>query len=598
MLALTATAVYGGNSDVVFETIESLNMKNERIFLGSVRRDNISFDIKHHRELQEAHHDEWKTKVTRDFIVETIEEGNKAIVYCPYKSQIRDLSHGFAEDNILSQIGVYHSEVDKDEKQFTVEDFQTGSKKVILATKAFGMGVDISDIKYVYHYAPSGTLADYVQEIGRCARQKDISGIAKTDFNEKDVKYTKILYGLSSIKQYHARYVLEKLFSIFEKYKRQNFLVSVQDFAYIWGNAKDIDNKVKSTLMLLEKDLLNKFNYNVLIVRPKSLFSKGYLCVKENRAADFEKDFGKYIVKTSSIEQAKRFGGKENYRSSNCITRDIGPTYEIDLKSLWENAFQYISFPSLKHEFFAGTLFKEYKEETFTRYKIFISLKNDKITTVNKIELIFGTIREVLSSFEESYFTKDEFQVRLREKIGDRTLSKRITDLFMSIFSYNSFNLYEYNQNQIGAFLQERNTPEGKRYSVKKNAVQNIITSTIRAIDYLFSDGHSLERESYINTSSDITSDWTMKGAFILEAFKLGSYRLEGGKEPQVFIRINYPTAIRRLAENNEHYSNSLIQNIQKRHEISVDIVSNFLSQEMDTDERWTFIEDYFLGKI
>lgn len=598
MLALTATAVYGGDSDIVFETIESLNMKNERIFLGNVRRDNISFDIKHHKELQEAHHEEWKTKVTRDFIVQTIEEGSKAIVYCPYKSQIRDLSYGFAGDKILSQIGVYHSEVDKDEKQFTVEDFQTGNKKVILATKAFGMGVDISDIKYVYHYAPSGTLADYVQEIGRGARQKDISGVAKTDFNEKDVKYTKILYGLSSIKQYHARYVLEKLFSLFEENKRQNFLVSVQDFAYIWGNAKDIDNKVKSTLMLLEKDLLNKFNYNVLIVRPKSLFSKGYLCVKENRATQFEKDFGKYIANTSSIEQAKRFGGKENFRSSNCITKDIGPTYEVDLKSLWENAFQDISFPSLKYEFFAGTLFKGYEGDTFTRYKIFISLKNDKITTLNKIESIFEIIREVLSSFGENYFTKEEFQNRLREKIGDRALSKRITDLFMSIFSHNPVSLYGYNSYQIGAFLQEKNTKEGIRYSVKKNAVQNIITSTIRAIDYLFSDEQSREKESYINTSGDITNDWTMKGAFILEAFKLGSYRLEGGKEPQVFIRINYPTAIRRLAENNQNYSNGLIQDIQKRHEISVDIVSDFLSQDMDTEERWTFIEEYFLGKI
>lgn len=597
MLALTATAVYGGDSDIVFQTVESLNMKNERIFLGNVRRDNISFDIVHHKELEESNHEEWKTKVTRDFIIKTIGEGNKAIVYCPYKSQIRDLSYGFAGDQILSKIGIYHSEVGKEEKQFTVEDFQSGNKKVILATKAFGMGVDISDIKYVYHYAPSGTLADYVQEIGRCARQKDIEGVAKTDFNEKDLKYTKILHGLSAIRQYHARYVLEKLFSIFEENKRQNFLVSVQDFAYIWGNSKDIDNKVKSTLMLLEKDLLNKFNYYVLIVRPKSLFSKGYLCVKEDRADEFEREYGKYIHKISSIQQAERFGGGGSYRSSEAIVRDIGPTYEIDLKLLWENMFQDISFPSLKHEFFNGTLFKGFEENVFTRYKITISIKNDKITTLAKIESIFEVIKEVLSSFGENYFTKEEFQKKLRDKIGDRVLSKRITDLFMSIFSHNPISMYDSNSYQVGAFLQEKSTKDGVRFKVIKNSVQHVISGTVRAIDSLFEGIDLNEKESFINTKSDISSDWTMKGAFILEAFKLGNYMLEGGKEPQVFIRINYPTAIRRLAENSEKYTNGLIQDIEKRHAISVDIVQDFLSEDLNTDEKWTFIEDYFLGK-
>lgn len=48
------------------------------------------------------------------------------------------------------------------------------------------MGVDISDIDRVYHVAPSGTFVDYIQEIGRAARDKNISGVAATDFNERD----------------------------------------------------------------------------------------------------------------------------------------------------------------------------------------------------------------------------------------------------------------------------------------------------------------------------------------------------------------------------------------------------------------------------
>lgn len=53
---------------------------------------------------------------------------------------------------------------------------------MIVATKAFGMGVDISDIDRVYHVAPSSTFVDYIQEIGRAARDADVQGIAATDY--------------------------------------------------------------------------------------------------------------------------------------------------------------------------------------------------------------------------------------------------------------------------------------------------------------------------------------------------------------------------------------------------------------------------------
>lgn len=53
------------------------------------------------------------------------------------------------------------------------------------------MGVDISDIDRVYHVAPSSTFVDYIQEIGRAARDKNITGVAVTDFNERDFYYMK-----------------------------------------------------------------------------------------------------------------------------------------------------------------------------------------------------------------------------------------------------------------------------------------------------------------------------------------------------------------------------------------------------------------------
>lgn len=66
-------------------------------------------------------------------------------------------------------VASYYGKKDKEQKAEIIQAFKEGEKKIIVATKAFGMGVDISDIDRVYHVAPSSTFVDYIQEIGRAA---------------------------------------------------------------------------------------------------------------------------------------------------------------------------------------------------------------------------------------------------------------------------------------------------------------------------------------------------------------------------------------------------------------------------------------------
>ena len=74
------------------------------------------------------------------------------------------------QDNFTIYTG---GNLDNDTKAENMLDFRDNVKKIMFATKAFGMGIDIKDIENVYHYAASGNLNDYVQEIGRVARSKD-----------------------------------------------------------------------------------------------------------------------------------------------------------------------------------------------------------------------------------------------------------------------------------------------------------------------------------------------------------------------------------------------------------------------------------------
>ena len=148
------------------------------------------------------------------------------------------------------------------------------------ATKAFGMGIDVSDIREVYHHAPTGCLSDYVQEIGRLARDPQIKGIAKIDFSTNDFRYIRKLHGLSAIKPYQLMQVLKKLMAIYRiNGEKRNMLISSSDFNYIFplSTPENVDQNLKSCLLLISNDLLNKLRFHALIVRPKSLFSKCYV---------------------------------------------------------------------------------------------------------------------------------------------------------------------------------------------------------------------------------------------------------------------------------------------------------------------------------
>ena len=63
-----------------------------------------------------------------------------------------------------------------------LKKFRTGEQPIMYATKAFGMGVDIDDVQNVYHYAVSGNLCDYIQEIGRVARKPGMTRCCNNRF--------------------------------------------------------------------------------------------------------------------------------------------------------------------------------------------------------------------------------------------------------------------------------------------------------------------------------------------------------------------------------------------------------------------------------
>lgn len=595
VFAVTATAVYNGPNDMVFDTINSLNMQNCRKFIGYVRRDDIGFEIRRF-ELPTNSHENDKVNKTATEIRSYIEKDQKAIIYFPWISTIYDVIRQLTPQE-RQLVGEYHSQADVENRNRILSGFKSNTIKVVLATKAFGMGVDISDIKIVYHHAPSGTIADYVQEIGRVARRADIEGIATMDFNPRDLKFSRILFGLSSLKQWQVKLVLEKLNNIYRLNKRRNFLVSIDDFAHIFPNNDQPEQKVKSALLVLEKDLLAKYRYNVLIVRPKSLFSTVFARVSNSEKHEFINQFGQFVQEEHATNGS--IASKRINRDTVAVPNPNQQTtvFKILLDKIWENYYAEEGFPVIKHRFFSHQLFEGFSNIS-PQLRLNVLFNQDVADTLSQLTGMFQKLERVLTAFQGSYFGKDKLYVELNKELKNESLARNLSNLLIAMYSENNnFGQQGNPMMSEGSFIQKRfNTSKNQdEYRVINAAFGQVKHHNRQRFQTLFGGSTEQEQIKYIPADSAKNRE-IIKLVYIMEMFGLCTYEVVGGELPQVFIRINDPLKITRLARN-RNYENNVITSVERRFQLNVNLMSHFFLNQMTDEKRWQFIEDYFLGK-
>jgi len=84
------------------------------------------------------------------------------------------INEGWKEGAIQnSQVGFYHAGMEAEDRQGTYSKFKEGEIVLLFATKAFGMGMDIKNIHFLFHFSPPGTFEDYLQEVGRAGRNEE-----------------------------------------------------------------------------------------------------------------------------------------------------------------------------------------------------------------------------------------------------------------------------------------------------------------------------------------------------------------------------------------------------------------------------------------
>lgn len=571
LFALTATAVWNpkGGNDMVFETIRSLQMEPCVLYVGTVKRKNIGFDIRQLTLEEGETYDKGKQRVISER-VENFLDGHKTLLYYPFAGGIDMRIKTWVRSADWRLVASYYGKKDKEQKAAIVQEFKEGMKRMIVATKAFGMGVDISDIDRVYHVAPSSTFVDYIQEIGRAARDADVQGVAATDYHERDFYYMKRLHQTGNIAQDQLALILKKLMEVYRmKGEKEEILVSLSDFEFVVKLPRtknkleyesELGQLIKTALLWLEDDLSQRYGRRLLEVSPQNLLTEGYIQDKTGDA--FASEFQAYLTKVEDEEGV----------------------YRARLDSLWEERFPELGYREFKQKLNNGTLWEGSRAVSVGKHEVL--LKEDTAVIRQRMDSLFKSLVTMLKTAllkTKGRFDEEELRAVFAEHGMDVPSAKRF----------------------IGSLLESR-TEEGRSVSyissVKKKESNELSFTVTKGFDLLLSRYQKLFTQRIAGTKGERLqfyctpfSDLNML-LNLLSMLDCLSFSVEGGGTPCVHVRFNDPGLLQQLADSNE-YHNLILDTNERIFEEQIDLFSSFFGTDILTDDqRWDFVEEYFTG--
>ena len=572
----TATAKVKVIEDISAYFREKLSLELMH-FTASASRRNLHYTV-----LPEENEEE-KYRTLRRLVEE---RDCPTIVYVTRTRKAEELAKRLADDGFMAR--AFHGKMDPDKKTANQNSFMTGETRIMVATSAFGMGVDKSDVGLVVHYQISDSLENYVQEAGRAGRDEHIDADCYVLYNEEDLSRHFILLNQTKLTIKEIQQVWKAVKDITRtRAKVSNSALEIARKAGWDDGVADIETRVKTAIASLEQAGYLRRGQNI----PR-VFATGILARTAQEAID-------------RIERSGRFDDKERTRAVRII------------KSL-------ISSRSIK---------KAQGEEAESRVD-YIS-DHLGISKENVIHII-NLLREekILADSKDltAYIGKDDTQNKSRNIV--RKFNE--TELFLAEHipdGHSSVDLKELNalaetsghssvdldrmktllnfwaiKNWIKKHSRDKNHLEVRGLIPKEQFAEKIKARQVLAtyiVDYLYEHSESrpqgyvefsvLElKESYENSifSSQVAAEDIEDALFYLS--RIGAISIEGG-----FMVIYNALSIERLEKDN--HIRYKVEDYQKLSEFyknkmqQIHIVGEYAKKMLeDYDAALKFVEDYF----
>lgn len=579
----TATAKQKVISDIKDYFKKELDLDLE-LFTTTTERKNLQYRVVH------VDVDSDKYNILRGLI----EAKNcPTIIYVSRTKKTLEIAERLTKDGFFAL--PFNGKMETQDKVANQDSFMKGECNIIVATSAFGMGVDKSDVKLVIHYDISDSLENYVQEAGRAGRDQSLEAECYVLFNDNDLNKHFILLNQTKLSIGEIQQVWQAIKSLTNQ--RPNICCSPLEIAREAGwndSVKDLETRIKTAITALENAGYVERGKNIprvyaTSINASSMIEAGNIIDESNLfLTDEDRDKAKNIIRKliSSRSRANADYGEAESRI-DYIADHLG----LDKKDVINSINTMRQAKLLKNDVDMEASISKNDTRKITK---------KKLSDFSDLERFILSLSE---KTEENYSLKELNENAQKRNINSNLKNIRIILYFLNINGY------------LGRIEDKANQSIRIGFKLSKNILFEKQQKRINCCNYIIERIYDEEEKNKNNKEWNQTVTFSMVKMFeeykksrinsnislkdfeeaLLYLSKIGAIRFEGG-----FLVIYNSLEIKRLIKDNkikykkEHYR--MLDEFYKNKIQQIHIVGEFANlMQKSYEDALKYVKDYFM---